>query len=359
MIKCRYCSALVCSGEHDWVLAEITQLIEWHPTSGTPRGLDALREADPGVAREVLEDRASYLFWKCVQAARTRSAAPLRKCASPAFAARPSMLDAAASGRDFAVGGADLLACDPGDDFDYAYVKIYWSARFGGSPGYTPIENVLKLARKAGVASTLSMTAVVCQACGAPLAETDTTRCDHCGAELAAGDQAWVLDDMLPPGPLALRAQAPLPAWLVPNIADPRERRVLFARMAQLMASAGAIDRREKRLLAMCAQRWGIPDDVVRQVIAQPPSGDDVSALVSASPQWFLAGLVAAALADGKLDRSERMMLERVCRALALPPDELERQIASCAERLRAERAHADLLDTAMPKPRDDNVGAP
>ena len=26
-IKCRYCGALVCSGEHDWVLAEITQLV--------------------------------------------------------------------------------------------------------------------------------------------------------------------------------------------------------------------------------------------------------------------------------------------------------------------------------------------
>jgi hypothetical protein len=26
------------------------------------------------------------------------------------------------------------------------------------------------------------------------VAETDTTKCEHCGAELAAGDQAWVLE---------------------------------------------------------------------------------------------------------------------------------------------------------------------
>jgi len=34
MLKCRYCGALVCSGEHDWVLAEITQVVEWRPTLG-------------------------------------------------------------------------------------------------------------------------------------------------------------------------------------------------------------------------------------------------------------------------------------------------------------------------------------
>ena len=33
-------------------------------------GLDALRRGDPGVAREVLEDRASYVFWKWVEAGR-------------------------------------------------------------------------------------------------------------------------------------------------------------------------------------------------------------------------------------------------------------------------------------------------
>ena len=41
------------------------------------------------------------------------------------------------------------------------------------------------------------MTALVCQSCGAPLGESDSTRCDHCNAELAAGDQAWVLESFL------------------------------------------------------------------------------------------------------------------------------------------------------------------
>jgi hypothetical protein len=43
----------------DWVLAKITQLIAWRP-AGHPPGVDALRARDPGIARAVLEDRASY-----------------------------------------------------------------------------------------------------------------------------------------------------------------------------------------------------------------------------------------------------------------------------------------------------------
>jgi uncharacterized Zn finger protein (UPF0148 family) len=202
-VKCRYCGGLICSGEHDWVLAEITQLEEWRPTTGQPGGLDAIRARDPGVAREVLEDRASYLFWKWVQAGRVGGFGPLRKCAAPWFlanagAAHTEWLRGAV---DVAVGGADLQGCEPdrGDGFDRAYVTIFWSARFGGSRAYTPMTVSLRMARRSSVVSKLSMTALVCKTCGAPLVESDTTKCDHCGAELAAGDQAWVLDGVQEP----------------------------------------------------------------------------------------------------------------------------------------------------------------
>src|ERR1035438_10079943 len=176
-IKCRYCGTLACSGEHDWVLAEITQLVE---------------------------DRASYVFWKWVQAGRANAVTPLRKCALPSLLANDAAAAHLTSWRgavDVAVGGADLLGCelDGQDGFDRAFVEIFWSARLGGATVPTPSKVVIRLARRSGVASRLSMTALVCQACGAPLVESDSTRCEHCGVELSAGDQAWVLDSVLPP----------------------------------------------------------------------------------------------------------------------------------------------------------------
>src|ERR1019366_1217820 len=77
----------------DWVLAEITQLVEWRPRMRRADAIDALHARDPGVAREVLEDRASYVFWKWVQAGRANAVTPLRKCALPSLLAN----DAAAA----------------------------------------------------------------------------------------------------------------------------------------------------------------------------------------------------------------------------------------------------------------------
>jgi hypothetical protein len=203
-IKCRYCGALVCSGEHDWVLAEITQVVEWHPTGRPVRGLDELCRRDPGAARGVLEDRASYLFWKWVQAGRMGGPAPLRKCAAPSFLAAGAELGGTRGASDVAIGGADVVDCELGEPsgqaLDHVWVEVAWSARYNGAHAYTPSKTVLRLARRSGVVSKPSMTALVCNACGAPLVESDSTRCDHCGAELAAGDQAWVLDAIRRPG---------------------------------------------------------------------------------------------------------------------------------------------------------------
>jgi inner membrane protein import complex subunit Tim44-like protein len=199
MIRCRYCNALVCSGEHDWVLAEITQLVEWRPAAAVrPAGLDMLRARDPGIAREVLEDRASYLFWKWVQAGRAGSFAPLRKCATQRLLAGGARLDWTRGASDIAVGGADVLACEVGgqDGFDRVHVEISWSARFRDDQAHTSCKTVLRLLRKNGVTSKPSMTALVCQACGAPLVENDSTQCDYCGAQLNAGDQAWILEEL-------------------------------------------------------------------------------------------------------------------------------------------------------------------
>jgi hypothetical protein len=187
-IRCRYCNALVCSGEYDWVLAEITQLVEWRPGSADVSGLDALRARDAGIAREILEDRASYLFWRWV----------LRKCATARLLAADARAEWTRGATDIAVGAADLESCEVGgqDGFDRVHVRVSWSARFAAGAAHTPAKTTLRLCRKSGATSRPSMTALVCQACGAPLVESDSTRCDFCGAELAAGDQAWILEDV-------------------------------------------------------------------------------------------------------------------------------------------------------------------
>jgi uncharacterized tellurite resistance protein B-like protein/DNA-directed RNA polymerase subunit RPC12/RpoP len=347
MIKCRYCGALLCSGEHDWVLAEITQVVEWHPDGRAIRGFDEVRARDPELTRTALEDRASYLFWKWVEAARAASAAPLRKGATSEFLERRAHREALAGARDVAVGGADLSFLETGE-LDCAYVKVFWSAIFGSGSRATPAASVLRLTRKSTVVTRPGLTALVCGTCGAPIGESDTPVCDHCGALLAAGDDTWVLDAVEAPGVLeseAVRRQmtrsasAPdspeIPEWVVPRIGDPRERAALFAQMAAILAADGVVTRSERRLLEMVGRRWGIP----RETVAAYASGGapPFTEIGSAQPQWFLAGLVAAALADGKIDAREQRMLVRACDALRLPREELTRQIDGYRARMQTE----------------------
>jgi hypothetical protein len=201
IIRCVYCGALVCSGEYDWVLAEITQDVEWRPTAPVPPGFEALRSRDSAVAREVIEDRASYVFWKWVQAARQRSMTPLHRCATSRWLAAGAGLGMAQTAHDVAVGGAELVGCDIGPDgFELADVKVYWSAQFEGARTYASLQTIVRLLRRSGVQSTPSMTALVCQVCSAPLSESDSPICEHCGAPLTDGAQAWVLDAVIAVG---------------------------------------------------------------------------------------------------------------------------------------------------------------
>lgn len=340
ILTCKHCKALVCSGEHDWVLAEITQLEEWHPTSADAvLGLEELRQVDLGAAREVLEDRASYLFWKWVEAGRFATPAPLKKAATPALLARggdgPQLV---AKAKDLAVGGANLLFVDLARDEaeDYVYVNVFWSARFVEGAEPMPRQAVLRLARKTGASSKLSMSSVVCPSCGAPLTETDDPRCAHCGTEIVASGMVWALDGVLPPGAPRLRYASALPALssaLVPDVRDPRERQVLFVQMAQLMARSGGLARDEKRLLTLVASRWSIAEDLVAKALDGKLGGvADVGPV--ASPEWFLAGLVGAALADGHIDAKEMETLVRTTSALGLAPEVLQQQIASAQQRI-------------------------
>jgi DNA-directed RNA polymerase subunit RPC12/RpoP len=197
MIRCRYCGVLLCSGEHDWVLAEITQIAAWHPAWPEPAGLATFRAADPELARAALEDRASHLFWKWIEAGRLASPSPLRKCATPEFLATRARLEAIRDLRDVAVGGADLVSTERGA-MDVAHVRVFWSAIVDASSAVdgrpSPTQSVLRLVRKPGVTSRASMTTLTCGRCGAGIGESDAPTCDHCGALLAAGDDAWVLD---------------------------------------------------------------------------------------------------------------------------------------------------------------------
>lgn len=197
VVKCEYCQALVNSGEHDWVLAEITQPEEWDGTPGVydVQGLGELRQRDASVSRQELEDRGSVVFWKWIEARATGKNDKLRRFSvgdpkDPNTALELGL--APAKLRQVAVGSAELDEVSNEGAMDHAIVLIRWSASVdGGEP--RSMEHGFTLARATDARSKRGMSSLDCPVCGGQLANSDDPKCGYCGATLSGGKHEWAL----------------------------------------------------------------------------------------------------------------------------------------------------------------------
>ena len=341
--NCTYCGAIVNSGAYDWVLAEITQGIEAGAEPAEVPGLASLRAEDAALSVEVLEDRASLLFWGWVDAQSRGEPARMAKLATGEFLSEMSADMGALRGRDrarvflqAAVGSVMVQAIEPGPAGTLAHVEIRWSAQMGvvptgTSPGALPTlpqRWVFTLARKAGVKTdgARGMATARCGNCGAPLGDSVQPTCDHCGEALNDGAHDWVLAEAEPFEVWAARGRAQPTARVQPTspagrdmVLDPAERQRLLYTMAAMAAADGVVDERERRMLKLCAERWGVPFENVELALkADPALFERLVPQPGPGSENFLRTLVQIALVDGKVDRQERRMLESAAARLGL-----------------------------------------
>lgn len=193
VVRCQYCKAVVNSGEHDWVLAEITQPEEWRPwmTNVEIEGLAALQAKDPAVSRQELEDRASVVFWKWIDARVTGQRTRLERfCLTPGTPpAEPAQLS------QVAVGSSELVYVAGDGNWDQCHVEIVWSASFGGAQPENQTSRIV-LARAAGAVSKGGLNSLDCPNCRGPLADSDLAKCNFCGEPLAGGKHEWSLQEV-------------------------------------------------------------------------------------------------------------------------------------------------------------------
>lgn len=356
---CEYCNAVVNSGNYDWTLSEITQGIEFNRYLSDVPGLREARRDDPALNLEILEDRASLLFWKWIESQSRNDVNRLAQVAPPQMLSRLgeelSRLNQQGRRRvilECAVGAVTTRAFElhPDGD-DLAHVEIRWSARMGVGPAgqrppqlpTVPQRWVFTLARKHGAQTNTSngMGTNRCPQCNAPLTGNGAASCEFCGARLGTGEQDWVLaaTSLLEtwearerqrrmsgggfPSPTPLQGKTPA----VPEVSggdgimDVQERERLLYMMAAIAAADGAVDASERKLLKLCATRWSIPWQNVEMALN---SGESLfgKLIPRGSPEAavFLRHLVQMALVDGRVDRKERRMLEAAAGHLDLRP---------------------------------------
>lgn len=194
VVRCEYCKAVVNSGEHDWVLAEITQPEEWRPwmTNAEIAGLAELQGKDPAVSRQELEDRGSVVFWKWIDARVTGTRLRLER-----FCLQPGSPPAdRAALAQVAVGSSELVYVTVAQDgLDRCEIEITWSASENGGQPVNQVSRVV-LARATTATSKGGLNSLDCPNCRGPLADSDLAKCNFCGEPLAGGKHEWSLESV-------------------------------------------------------------------------------------------------------------------------------------------------------------------
>lgn len=326
---CEYCDAVVTSGEYDWVLSEITQSSEWS-TASSPSAVPGYAEisaADPGFNIQTIEDTASVAFWRYIKSYFDSSSAPMAKVATEGYAkALGESIGQTVQGEwhlyfhDAAVGAVEVQRIEQGTEFDRVDVLVKWSAGNGWINGNgktraagpkTIRPQIFSFARKHGVLTRASqgLHSAHCPGCGAPYTGSDGGECEYCGRPLNDGSGSWVLEAVKPFTGARVNSVSVSPvtgaAGVTPDI--------LLMSMAGVMYSDGKLDPEEMSMLSSFASHRGISEQTLQEIInsVQDPESPMPTPSNTTEAMEILKAMVRMSLADGRLDPSEKALLEK------------------------------------------------
>jgi len=210
-IRCSACGSVVNSGEHDWVLFQVTDANAWtaRETEAEVGGLKDFRVQDPGFCVEFLEDLAAVLFWRWMQGRITGEGGPLKRYIEPG---RDRAVRAMSKAKDtlyadVAVNNASLGEVGGNE----AYVQVEWAYRFYERAGTSKVRydgqslirtHVFLMSREPGSITDLKsgLSSAHCAACGAPEDEFDSDSCSYCAASFRLPkdlNEKWMLRGIL------------------------------------------------------------------------------------------------------------------------------------------------------------------
>ena len=361
---CPACQAFLRSGEHDWVLSEITQTCEWSGRAAAEiLGLKAMQAADDGFNLQHLEDRVSVIFWRLMGCYRTGRTDPLLKYATSQFLAdltkrlAPDTYGKRTSYATPAVGSVDVVLVSHQEPMDQVVVEVRWS----GKPvlldrqgkvlpdSMRPVNPhdlfVLKRQHSVKTNTRLSLSTATCPGCGAPETSATVNVCSYCNTAYNDGSREWVLDQLLKKSDQAYHVlrrsviesgksktgtQAASTPPAVPTPGPIRSPADALRWMASLMCTDGTISPAEHEALKEYARVQHVPSRVLDGIVKDAQAGAALPDLPNRplENRALLQLLVVLALRDGTVSPEELEMLTAVGKRAGISKAELQRMIA-------------------------------
>ncbi len=184
-VKCMYCGNIYNSGEKDWVLSEITQLVEW---KGAPL------TSNTDYSTQILEDRASSLFWKYLKAKSLGNYLSIAREADSKYLQKetfhPSEIYIPV------VGGVELEKYEKINDTLSAQLQIKWSSASKKNGEIVGKQSKLFMKRKSNSSDT-GFSESSCSQCGAPFPELDSTICEYCSTIIPTIVDDWIIFEII------------------------------------------------------------------------------------------------------------------------------------------------------------------
>jgi len=342
-IVCASCSAVVNSGQYDWVLSEITQGSEWKiKDTNTINGLEEMLEIDHGFNVQHIEDRVSVMFYRYISSQFFADSKYITKLAKDGFVQENKDLFISDSNgkhgfyADAAIGSVEVLDIMPSnnvDTNDQIKVKVKWAGHFEKAvvpslivPDYSKSRlfvNEFIIERKHGVLTNVSkaLLSTHCQNCGAPETITSSGHCEYCGAPQNDGSLDWCLVK-IQPFKFYSNHEEYSSAVKRQKSADDNERTILskydsellLASVVSVMLSDGVTDEAELKLLHKLASKYSIEEERLNMIIQtvkangfKIPTPETKEAVTE-----FLRCMVQMAIINGKVTLEEIKIMKKV-----------------------------------------------
>ena len=328
--KCENCDSVLTSGDYDWVLAEITQSMEWNVVTDKSLipGLEDMETADPGFNLQHIEDRTSVIFWRLIKSWFNNDVSEAVKVSLPSFLQGLKQQLSNTKGdkdwlffKDAAVGTVEVQSITQGtkNRMDRIEVLVKWSGinarRSEEGKVHVTGRKIIRpqiytLVRKHGISTAVdqSFRSSHCPGCGAPYEGDSTGSCAYCGRPLNDGSQDWVLDSVQRFSASRITAQAVNGidrAALVPP-------ELLLSAMVKAMYADGEVDEKEMKTLSSFAAERNISEEQVNEIIETVKSDQDTLPTPGNQNEAreILAAMSRMVLADGKLSGDEKNLLQ-------------------------------------------------
>lgn len=363
--KCQHCSAVLRSGQHDWVLTGITQLSEWRDTtSSSIPGMRTLQKEDPAFNIANLEDRLSVMFWRLNEALRIQNVDPIRKIATDSFI---SQFDAEKSLKDFpnttntAIGSIEITGICKENNNNILLGQITWSGQnfYSGTQIYR--KTIFKLIR-AENAVTDEKTCFCnshCPNCGAPEIRTGSNVCEYCQTAVNDHNKEWILDAVLTADEMEAVEYMAKANKLENTTPEPEPQEVSDVDLSEIgfdlndldyisgtdllrltiamMLADSVIDQSEMNIINKICEMKEISNDKLQSYISELRSlSDPVQYALDTTAikldEKVLILLIIIATADGNIANEEAAMLQKLADRMGVPQSILNRTINTVLE---------------------------